>query len=98
MDAVLSLAGLLIFRAPRNCLREARHGCDLGFGSGIARGYAILGQIDFSESSMTMRLPAEFFEDRQVKLPPIRLYQVPSPDIPDQRFVILAQGINRDVR
>ena len=51
MDAVLSLAGLLIFRAPRNCLGEARHGCDLGFGSGIAWGYATLGQIGFSEHS-----------------------------------------------
>jgi len=51
LDAVLSLAGLLIFRAPRNCLGEARHGCDLGFGSGIARGYATLGQIGFSERS-----------------------------------------------
>jgi len=51
LDAVLSLAGLLIFRAPRNCLGEARHGCDLGFGSGIARGYATLGQAGFSEHS-----------------------------------------------
>jgi class 3 adenylate cyclase len=51
LDAVLSLAGLLIFRASRNCLGEARHGCDFGFGSGIARGYATLGQIGFSERS-----------------------------------------------
>ena len=51
LDAVLSLAGLLIFRAPRNCLGGARHGCDLGFGSGIAQGYATLGQIGFSERS-----------------------------------------------
>jgi class 3 adenylate cyclase len=52
LDAVLSLAGLLIFRAPRNCLGEARHGCDFGFGSGIARGYATLGQIAFSYTAM----------------------------------------------
>ena len=45
LDAVLSLAGLLILPAPRNCLGGARHCCDLGFGSGIAQGYAALGQI-----------------------------------------------------
>jgi class 3 adenylate cyclase len=28
-----------------------RHGCDLGFGAGIAQGYATLGQIGFSERS-----------------------------------------------
>jgi GAF domain-containing protein len=28
-----------------------RHGCDLGFGTGIAQGYATLGQIGFSERS-----------------------------------------------
>jgi adenylate cyclase len=28
-----------------------RHGCDLGFGVGIAQGYATLGQIGFSERS-----------------------------------------------
>jgi len=28
-----------------------RHGCELGFGAGIAQGYATLGQIGFSERS-----------------------------------------------
>jgi adenylate cyclase len=28
-----------------------RHGCDIGFGAGIAQGYATLGQIGFSERS-----------------------------------------------
>jgi hypothetical protein len=29
----------------------SRHGCELGFGIGIAQGYATLGQIGFSERS-----------------------------------------------
>jgi adenylate cyclase len=28
-----------------------RHGCDLGFGAGVAQGYATLGQIGFAERS-----------------------------------------------
>jgi class 3 adenylate cyclase len=47
-------------RAVRMAMREAaaklivtwrRHGCELGFGVGIAQGYATLGQIGFSERS-----------------------------------------------
>jgi class 3 adenylate cyclase len=32
-----------------------RHGCELGFGAGIAQGFATLGQIGFSERSAPRR-------------------------------------------
>ncbi len=47
--------------AMREAAREliaawSRHGCELGFGVGIAQGFATLGQIGFSERSATPRL------------------------------------------
>jgi class 3 adenylate cyclase len=54
------MVGLYTWLGERPVLREAarkliaawsRHGCELGFGVGIAQGFATLGQIGFSERS-----------------------------------------------
>jgi len=54
-----------------------RHGCEFGFGAGIAQGYATLGQIGFSERSgytaigtvcnLAARLCAEAEETQQAR-------------------------------